>query len=161
MIANLSNLRRLVADLPQGDQEAVSRIAAREARLTKPQGSLGRLEGLVRWLGCWQGRTLPRLDRVDVLVFAGNHGVTAQGVSAFPSEVTAQMVANFAQGGAAINQLAREAGAELRVVALSLIDVLDEESVAILENGYGEARILAHRVEHAAETLRWTQIHRY
>ena len=120
MIANLSNLRRLVADLPQGDQEAASRIAAREARLTKPQGSLGRLEGLVRWLGCWQGRGLPRLDRVDVLVFAGNHGVVARGVSAYPPSVTAQMVANFEGGGAAINQICKAAGLNLRVAALSL-----------------------------------------
>src|SRR6516225_2844009 len=65
-------------------------------------------------------RDPPRLDRVDILVFAGNHGVTAQGVSAYPAEVTEQMVANFAAGGAAINQLARIAGANLRVEPLSL-----------------------------------------
>jgi nicotinate-nucleotide--dimethylbenzimidazole phosphoribosyltransferase len=95
-------------------------IAAREVTLTKPPGSLGRLEEAVAWLGRWQGRNPPTLERVEILIFAGNHGVTAQGVSAFPPDVTAQMVANFANGGAAINQLARLAGAELRVVALSL-----------------------------------------
>ena len=63
---------------------------------------------------------MPRLDHVDVLVFAGNHGVTAQGISAYPAEVTTQMVANFAAGGAAINQLARTAGARLQVVPLAL-----------------------------------------
>ena len=73
--------------------------------LTKPQGSLGRLETIVAWLARWQGRDMPRLDKVKVVVFAGSHGVTAQGVSAFPAEVTHQMVANFAAGGAAINQL--------------------------------------------------------
>ena len=88
--------------------------------LTKPPGSLGRLEGLMAWLAAWQGRYPPRLDRIDVLVFAGNHGVTAQGVSAFPATVTAQMVANFAAGGAAINQLSRLAGANLRVIPLDL-----------------------------------------
>jgi nicotinate-nucleotide--dimethylbenzimidazole phosphoribosyltransferase len=94
-------------------------VAAREAVLTKPPRSLGRLEELVAWLAHWQGHA-PRLERVDILVFAGNHGVTRQGVSAYPAEVTAQMVANFAAGGAAINQLARTAGARLRVIPLSL-----------------------------------------
>ena len=79
---------------------------ARQAELTKPPGSLGRLEEIVAWLAKWGGNP-PRLDRVDILVFAGNHGVTAQGVSPFPAAVTAQMVANFSAGGAAINQLAQ------------------------------------------------------
>ena len=93
-------------------------MAKREAMLTKPPRSLGRLEDLVAWLAHWQGRAPPRLQRVEILVFAGNHGVTGQGVSAYPAEVTAQMVANFAAGGAAINQLARTAGAHLRVIPL-------------------------------------------
>src|SRR5215475_13390274 len=88
--------------------------------LTKPAGSLGRLEEAMTWLACWQKRNPPRLESVHVLVFAGNHGVTARGVSAYPAEVTAQMVANFAAGGAAINQLARIANAELQVLALDL-----------------------------------------
>ncbi len=95
-------------------------VAQREATLTKPPRSLGRLEDLVAWLAHWQGHAPPRLEHVEILVFAGNHGVTAQGVSAYPAEVTAQMVANFAAGGAAINQLARAAGAKLRVIPLSL-----------------------------------------
>ena len=107
-------------DLPAGNAAAAAAVAAREARLTKPAGALGRLEDIVGWLAYWQGKSPPRLDRVDVLVFAGNHGVTTQGVSAYPAAVTAQMVANFAAGGAAINQLARMAGASLRVIALSL-----------------------------------------
>ena len=82
--------------------------------MTKPPGSLGRLEELAIWLAAWQGRDPPALERVLVLVFAGNHGVVARGVSAYPAEVTAQMVENFAAGGAAINQLCRVAGAELR-----------------------------------------------
>lgn len=118
--ASFDDLRAACLDLPDPDSQAAEAVGAREARLTKPPGSLGRLETATAWLAAWQGRNPPALDAVEILVFAGNHGVTAQGVSAYPSEVTAQMVANFASGGAAINQLAREVGANLRVVALSL-----------------------------------------
>src|SRR5581483_4641463 len=118
--ASFAELRAVCLDLPSGDEAAAARVTAREGTLTKPPGSLGRLEEVVEWLACWQGRTPPRLGAVEILVFAGNHGVVAQGVSAYPAEVTAQMVANFATGGAAINQLARVAGAELRVIALDL-----------------------------------------
>jgi nicotinate-nucleotide--dimethylbenzimidazole phosphoribosyltransferase len=118
--ASFDALRAACLDLPEGHSRVAEDIAAREVTLTKPPGSLGRLEEAVAWLGTWQGRNPPTLERVEILIFAGNHGVTAQGVSAFPPDVTAQMVANFANGGAAINQLARLAGAELRVVALSL-----------------------------------------
>jgi nicotinate-nucleotide--dimethylbenzimidazole phosphoribosyltransferase len=117
---SLSDLRAACLDLPIGYPAAAANVATREAELTKPPRSLGRLEDVVAWLAHWQGRSPPRLDRVEILVFAGNHGVTAQGVSAYPGEVTAQMVANFAAGGAAINQLARVAQAKLRVIPLSL-----------------------------------------
>ena len=118
--ASFDDLRAACLDLPGPDASAAEAVAAREARLTKPPGSLGRLEALAAWLGAWQGRNPPTLDKPEILVFAGNHGVTAQGVSAYPAEVTAQMVANFSAGGAAINQLAREAGASLKVIPLSL-----------------------------------------
>lgn len=118
--ASLEELRALCRDLPQGDVEAAAAIDARQARLTKPPGSLGRLEALAAWLGRWQGRAMPRLDAVQTLVFAGNHGVVAQGVSAFPPSVTVQMVINFERGGAAINQLCKLAGARLRVIPLDL-----------------------------------------
>jgi nicotinate-nucleotide--dimethylbenzimidazole phosphoribosyltransferase len=88
--------------------------------LTKPPGSLGRLEELAIWLARWQRREIPRLDRVTISVFAGNHGVAARGVSAYPQAVTEQMVANFAAGGAAINQIAKLAGADLKVVPIEL-----------------------------------------
>ncbi|MER8884333.1 nicotinate-nucleotide--dimethylbenzimidazole phosphoribosyltransferase [Mesorhizobium sp. M0816] len=117
---SLDKLRTACLDLPNGSDAAANAVAHRQDTLTKPQGSLGRLETVAAWLARWQGRDIPKLDRVKVFVFAGNHGVTAQGVSAFPSEVTAQMVANFAGGGAAINQLARIAGAELDVIPLDL-----------------------------------------
>jgi len=118
--ASFDDLRAACLDLPAGDLDAAAVALARQRELTKPPGSLGRLEDVVGWLAQWQGRSVPRLDHVDVLVFAGNHGVTAQGISAYPAEVTTQMVANFAAGGAAINQLARTAGARLQVVPLAL-----------------------------------------
>src|SRR5215470_10757036 len=97
-------LRDACLDLPAGDTNAAAAAADRNANLTKPPSSLGRLEDLAVWLAQWQARHPPRLERIEVLVFAGNHGVVAQGVSAFPPEVTAQMVANFGGGGAAVNQ---------------------------------------------------------
>jgi nicotinate-nucleotide--dimethylbenzimidazole phosphoribosyltransferase len=118
--ASFADLRAACLDLPSGNEEAAARVAAREEVLTKPPRSLGRLEETVAWLARWQRMSPPKLDAVEILVFAGNHGVVVQGVSAYPAEVTAQMVANFASGGAAINQLARTAGAELRVIALDL-----------------------------------------
>jgi nicotinate-nucleotide--dimethylbenzimidazole phosphoribosyltransferase len=118
--ASVANLRAACIELPAADGEAAAAAIARDAMLTKPPRSLGRLEDTVFWLAQWQGRNPPRLDRIEVLVFAGNHGVVAQGVSAFPAAVTAQMVANFAAGGAAINQLSRVAGAHLHVIALAL-----------------------------------------
>jgi nicotinate-nucleotide--dimethylbenzimidazole phosphoribosyltransferase len=117
---SFSALRAACLDLPSGHPAASAAAAQREDRLTKPPRSLGRLEELVAWLAHWQGHAPPCLQHVEVLVFAGNHGVTRQGVSAYPAEVTAQMVANFSAGGAAINQLARAAGAQLRVVPLAL-----------------------------------------
>ncbi len=118
--SSFAALRDACLDLPSGDDPAAAAAAARNAVLTKPPGSLGRLEETAIWLSRWQGRHPPRLDRIAVLVFAGNHGVAGRGVSAFPAEVTAQMVANFTAGGAAINQLASAAGARLQVVPLDL-----------------------------------------
>ena len=118
--ASFADLRAVCLDLPGGHPAASSAVAMREDTLTKPPKSLGRLEEITAFLAHWQGHAPPRLDRTEVLVFAGNHGVTSQGVSAYPAEVTVQMVANFSAGGAAINQLARAAGASLRVIPLDL-----------------------------------------
>ncbi len=119
-ISSLDDLCRRLRQLPAADAAAAAAARAHQARLTKPSGALGRLEELAIWLAGWQAREPPALDRVGALVFAGNHGVAEQGVSAYPSAVTAQMVANFEAGGAAINQLCRAAGAELGVLALDL-----------------------------------------
>ena len=118
--SKLDDINALCRDLPKGDSHAADAAAARQQVLTKPPGSLGRLEGLAIWLARWQGREKPRLERVAISVFAGNHGIAARGVSAYPAEVTAQMVANFSAGGAAINQIAKLAGAELKVEAIEL-----------------------------------------
>lgn len=118
--ASFAEIRRIMAEWPAADLAAATATAAREAQLTKPAGSLGRLEELAAWLASWQGRHPPKLDRPRVAVFAGNHGVAARGVSAFPADVTKQMVANFIAGGAAVNQLCRNADAELRVYEMAL-----------------------------------------
>ena len=118
--ASFDEMRALFARLPAPDEAAATAAAEREGQLTKPPGALGRLEELSGWLCRWQGRHPPRLDRPRVAVFAGNHGVAARGVSAFPAEVTAQMVGNFRNGGAAINQLCKAFDAELRVYEMAL-----------------------------------------
>ena len=94
-VANLDEIRSLSGHLPGPDLEAGSLAATRQAQLTKPAGALGRLEELAIWLTTWQARHPPRLDHPRTLVFAGNHGVAARGVSAYPAAVTAQMVQNF------------------------------------------------------------------
>jgi nicotinate-nucleotide--dimethylbenzimidazole phosphoribosyltransferase len=120
LFSSLDNLRAGCLELPPADGDAAALATERQSQLTKPPRSLGRLEDIVAWLARWQGRSMPRLDCVEILVFAGNHGVTKHGVSAYPVEVTAQMVANFSSGGAAINQIARTTGANLHVAPLAL-----------------------------------------
>jgi nicotinate-nucleotide--dimethylbenzimidazole phosphoribosyltransferase len=113
------------------DAEAAAAARARQDRLTKPPGSLGRLEDLSVWVASCQGTCPPRqFQRPRVVVFAGDHGVTTAGVSAYPAEVTAQMVANFDAGGAAINVLAEAAGASVRVVDIA-VDVDEPASPSI------------------------------
>ena len=119
-LSTLAALRAALRDLPGTDAEAQTDAAARNGQLTKPPGALGRLEDLAIWYAGWVGDPRPVLRRPQVIVFAGNHGVAARGVSAFPAEVTAQMVGNFAAGGAAINQLSQAAGATLDVHPLTL-----------------------------------------
>lgn len=118
--ATLSDFRALLQALPSADPAATAAAEERNSQLTKPPGALGRLEDMAIWYAGWRGVARPALERPQVIVFAGNHGVAARGVSAFPTEVTVQMVANFRAGGAAINQLARAAGATLSVHELDL-----------------------------------------
>lgn len=118
--APFAEFSELLTILPPGDEAAVQKVRERDAQLTKPAGSLGRLEELVEFLARWQKKPNPTLDNPMIAIFAGNHGVTAQGVSAFPAEVTAQMVANFTNGGAAISQICALHGLNLRVFELAL-----------------------------------------
>ncbi len=117
---DLDGLRAILAKMPSANAEAAAGAAERNGQLTKPPGALGRLEDLAQWYAAWRGNARPSLNAPQVIVFAGNHGVAARGVSAFPPEVTVQMVANFEHGGAAINQLAKAFGARMDVVALEL-----------------------------------------
>ena len=119
-VASLEETRALLRTLPGPDVASAAAAAAREPHLTKPPGSLGRLEGIAQWVATWQGRHPPSVERPRICVFAGNHGVAARGVSAYPAAVTAQMVENFTAGGAAVNQLSRVAEAELRVYEMAL-----------------------------------------
>src|SRR5262250_1699532 len=119
-VAHLDEMRALLAHLPGPDLEAGTAAAARQVQLTKPAGSLGRLEELAVWLATWQAQHPPRLDHPRTLVFAGNHGVAARNVSAYPASVTAQMVQNFIAGGAAVNQLCRLVVAGLQVYEMNL-----------------------------------------
>ncbi|MCA0432911.1 MAG: nicotinate-nucleotide--dimethylbenzimidazole phosphoribosyltransferase [Proteobacteria bacterium] len=128
------DIRALLTSMPAPDLAAVENVRARDRQLTKPPGALGRLEAIVEWLAAWQGRDRPRTDRIVVAVFAGNHGVVAQGVAAFPQAVTAQMVANFQNDGAAINQICKTFDLGLKVFELALeVPTRDFTEAAALE----------------------------
>ncbi len=117
---SLAEIAALAGRLPLADEGARAQAVARQNSLTKPPGSLGRLEGLAVFMAGWRKTARPEISRAQALIFAGNHGICAQGVNPFPQEVTVQMVANFQAGGAAINQLCRANGADLQVIALEL-----------------------------------------
>lgn len=118
--ATLEEFRQTLAAATGPDMASIAGAKDRNGQLTKPPGALGRLEELAIWYAGWRDTDRPSIDAPQVIVFAGNHGVCAQGVSAFPPEVTVQMVANFEHEGAAINQLAKTFGAKLDVHALDL-----------------------------------------
>ena len=114
------DIRKLMRDLPAADLAAAAQCKARDAQLTKPPGSLGKLESMAEWVAAWQGNYPPKIARPVVAVFAGNHGVVAQGVAAYPAEVTKQMVLNFQGGGAAVNQICKTFDLGLKVFELAL-----------------------------------------
>ena len=119
-ISSVAEFRDLMSNLPAADDSAGQAATDRNAQLTKPPGALGDLEDLAIWYARWSGQARPRIEAPQVVIFAGNHGVAAAGVSAFPPEVTQQMVYNFQAGGAAINQICKTFGAKMTVVALEL-----------------------------------------
>ena len=135
--APFDDIRRLIVTIPGPDEAAVAAVRARDAQLTKPAGSLGRLEWLAEWLAAWQGKAMPSVDRPLVCAFAASHGVAARGVSAYPAQVNRQMLENFAAGGAAINQICASLGLGFKVFDLAIDlptgditveDAMDEKS---------------------------------
>ncbi len=152
--ASFADLASRLAQLPAFDEAHAAMARERQSALTKPPGSLGRLEDIAVFAAGWQARTVPTAERTQALVFAGNHGVCAQAVNVYPQSVTAQMVENFRSGGAAINQLAGLCGARLDIVALdldrptgdiSVVDAMDEaETLAALAQGYAAVDTEAH-----------------
>ena len=114
------NLEHIVSNIKPLDQSAMDSARARQAQLTKPRGSLGRLEDLSIQLAGIMGSATPSIREKVVITMAGDHGVTAEGVSAYPQEVTSQMVLNFLAGGAAINVLTRHAGARVVIVDMGV-----------------------------------------
>ncbi len=139
-------MSRLKATIDRiGPLDETARVAAAEHldQLTKPLGSLGRLEELVIQLAGITGQVAPTFDRRAIVVAAADHGVTAQGVSAYPSEVTAQMVGNFVAGGAAINVLARMARADVLVLDVGVASTL---SVGASPQSHAGGRLLRRRI---------------
>ena len=128
-----STLSSNIGCIPSLDPEARRLACERLDSLTKPPGSLGRLEVLAANLAAMTGEPLPRVDPAAIIVFAADHGVSAEGVSAFPSSVTAQMVANFARGGAAINVFARQINARLEVVDVGVTTPCDQVPGVVLD----------------------------
>lgn len=114
------DVRRMIAMMPGPDEAAAAAVRERDRNLTKPAGSLGRLERLAEWLAAWQGKPMPSVERPLVCVFAASHGVAQRGVSAYPSEVNRQMLENFAAGGAAINQICAAFNLGFKVFDLAL-----------------------------------------
>lgn len=125
-LTDLTQLASLANQMPQADASAIDGALARQNSLTKPPGSLGKLEELAVFMAGWRGTSRPVIAHAQAVVFAGNHGICAQGVNPYPQAVTAQMVANFTAGGAAINQLCRANGAQLSVMALDLDTPTDD-----------------------------------
>ncbi|NQY82701.1 MAG: nicotinate-nucleotide--dimethylbenzimidazole phosphoribosyltransferase [Alphaproteobacteria bacterium] len=119
-VANFEEIRAIVASMPMVDKAAQNRYWARDQILTKPRGALGRIEQIGAWYVGWKAQYPAQFMHPRVSVYAGNHGVAAQGVSAYPPEVTAQMVLNFQSGGAAVNQLAFLQDADLKVHEMAL-----------------------------------------
>jgi nicotinate-nucleotide--dimethylbenzimidazole phosphoribosyltransferase len=114
------DIRALIGMIRGPDEAAIAAVQAREAVLTKPAGSLGRLEEIAAFIAGWQGKSKPAITRPLVAIFAANHGVVKQGVSPFPQDVTRQMMENFAAGGGAVNQICATFDIGLKVFDLAL-----------------------------------------
>ena len=120
MMHDFAEVRKLLKAIPSADQAAIDAWKARDPQLTKPLGSLGQLEDVSCHMAAWQRRHPPRADHIRACIFAGNHGIASLGVSAFPADVTVQMVANYQNGGAAINQICKTFGVEVITDSIEL-----------------------------------------
>jgi nicotinate-nucleotide--dimethylbenzimidazole phosphoribosyltransferase len=135
-------IKNLIQKIQPLDEMAMRKASQRQDILTKPHGSLGRLEDLSIQVAGITGKSTPRLEHKVVVVMAGDHGVVAEGVSAYPQEVTPQMVLNFLNGGAAINVLARHAGARVVVVDMGVASYMPgSPSLIVHKIGYGTGNI--------------------
>jgi nicotinate-nucleotide--dimethylbenzimidazole phosphoribosyltransferase len=148
----------VIASIKPLDSEAMGQARARQQQLTKPPGSLGRLEDLaVQFVGV-TGQLLPEVERKAVVVMAGDHGVTVEGVSAYPSVVTAQMVLNFLRGGAAINVLAKLAGARVVVVDVGVAADLHHPGLLVRKVAAGTANMAIGPAMTQAQTVEAVQV---
>jgi nicotinate-nucleotide--dimethylbenzimidazole phosphoribosyltransferase len=155
----VETIARTCSHIPPLDEAAMAEARARQSVLTKPQGSLGRLEALSIQLAGISGQPLPCVDRKAVIVLAGDHGIVAEGVSAYPSEVTAQMVLNFLQGGAAINVLARQAGARVVIADVGVVaDLPAHEHLLSHKIARGTANLLRGPAMSRAQAARAVEI---
>ena len=144
-----------IAAVPPLDAAAMAAARERQAILTKPPGSLGRLETLSVQLAGITGQPVPQIAGKKIIVFAGDHNVTEEGVSPYPAEVTPQMVQNFLNGGAAINALAAQAGAELTVVDAGVNANLPlHPNLTTLKPGFGTANIAQGPAMHNWQAVR-------
>jgi len=109
----------------QLDQAAQAAAEQRQQQLTKPAGSLGQLEDIAINLAGMQGSVQPNVEKIHITVFAGDHGIVAEGISAFPQAVTAEMVRNFSRGGAAISVLAKQTQADLTVLNMGTVTEIE------------------------------------
>tara|TARA_B100001057_G_scaffold278747_1_gene278991 strand:+ start:737 stop:1753 length:1017 start_codon:yes stop_codon:yes gene_type:complete len=117
---NVHNFLNRKIEIPNFDESYANQARTHQDELTKPKGSLGKLEDFAIWMSGWQRKKKPTMNNAHCLIFAGNHGVASKGVSAYPIEVTSQMVENFKNGGAAINQLCNLANLNLSVIPIDL-----------------------------------------
>lgn len=137
----MEHVFELAAAIAPLDATSMEQARARQQQLTKPPGSLGRLEEIAVQMAGITRRPLPAIKRKAVIVMAADHGVVAEGVSAYPSEVTPQMVLNFLHGGAAINALARHAGAEVVIVDIGVAADLDHPGLLSRKVARGTANM--------------------
>lgn len=149
----MTDLFEAIAAIEPCDTAAQHQALVRQQQLTKPAGSLGRLEAVAVQIAGITGNPLPRAHRKAVIVMAGDHGVTAEGVSAYPTDVTPQMVVNFLRGGAAINAMAAQVGADVIVVDVGIAQVVSHPALVARKVAAGTANMALGPAMTRDETL--------